>query len=113
MDDLLVPPACFTATDIRDNYLLPQFEIHLMPDMAVIRPPKGLLLWSGDAGETAEHLSRGRWVTPEHEYGTTINLRSMQNVNGVARDLYVLCNGHRTGREIYVQLLKKHGEPDG
>ncbi len=83
-----------------------------MPDMAAIRPPAGAPKWPGElAGDVWEN--RGFFINEHHKFPLKVNMRSMQNVNGVARDIYDLIDGQRTGDQVYQALMNKHKQPYG
>jgi len=100
-----------THDNLFNKYLVPEYDLHLFPDMAYVFPPKGNISW-GRENKDAPQNRRFR-VAPDAKYETHLNLRRMNSVNGTAKDLYLLVNGRRTGHDVYVALLGKHGQPYG
>jgi len=98
-----------TIVEYKEKYLVPNYEIHLMPDMAYVRPPNGEKNWRSD-NDDGELPPRSR--NPKYPPKKT-SLRSMRVVNGVARDLYLLADGRKRAEEVYVDVLKKNNASYG
>jgi len=93
------------------KHLVPQYSMHLFPDMAYVFPPPGDLAWGVENKDAPKN--RKFRSSPFAKYDSNLNLRRMNSINGTAKDLYLLADGQRTGEEIYLALLAKHEQPYG
>jgi len=103
-----------TDEQLDKSYLVPDYDMHLMPDHATLFPSGKKLHWDvpGEA-EAFEKLREGYFFSKFHKYPIKTAMKQLQMVNGTAKEIYRLANGRRTGNEIYRALLSKYNEPYG
>jgi len=97
-----------SAEMLENSYLIPQYDLHLFPDMAYVYPPDGRKYFRG-----SERDDKPYFRFPEQKYPVKLHLRQMNTVNGTGKDLYHFCDGSKTGEDLYREVLDTYNEPYG
>ena len=103
-----------SARNSENSYLIPHYDLHLMPNWAAIKPDKGRHRFAIHTGKKDGESNRWDFKTnPQQKYPFKINLREVHMVNGVAKDIFKIINGAMTSNEVYNNLLQHHNQAYG
>lgn len=101
-------------SDLDNNFLIPSYDMHAMPDQAYVYPSEGKMHWDvPGVAQEFERMRMGMHIHPWHKYPIKTALRQSQVINKTGKDIYARVNGLQTGRQVYESLIKHYQEPSG